>query len=61
MDDLAKDVGAPVSRVIKWRTRNRVPAEYWRALLVAAEKREIAASPEMLVELSSRELNQPAA
>ena len=58
MDALANDVGAPPSRVVKWRTRNRVPSEYWRALLDAAARRGIPATPELLVELSNRQREQ---
>jgi len=58
MDALANDIGAPPSRVVKWRTRDRVPSEYWRALLDAAAKRGIQATPELLVELSNRQRDQ---
>lgn len=55
MEALAGDVGATVHRVRKWRVRNRVPAEYWDALLRAAGEREIAATPELLVSLAAEQ------
>lgn len=38
-DDLAADVGAKPDTVRKWRTRNRIPPEWWQPIIQAAETR----------------------
>ncbi len=41
-DALASDVGATVYSIRKWRQRDSIPPEYWRALVESAAKRGIA-------------------
>ena len=36
---LARDIGAPMLRVRKWRHRNRIPSDSWGAVVRAAEAR----------------------
>lgn len=37
--ELASDTGAAVYAVRQWKARDRIPAEWWDALLAAANKR----------------------
>lgn len=55
LEALAHDVGATTHRVSKWRIRDRVPSEYWQALLEGAERRGIPVTPEILIALSNRQ------
>lgn len=49
LNDVATDVGARLVAVRKWRARNSIPAEYWLALVQAAERRGISGVTLMLL------------
>jgi hypothetical protein len=52
---LASDVGAKVPAVLKWRWRDRIPAEKWSAILSTEKARDGGVTSETLVALAARE------
>jgi hypothetical protein len=54
-EDLAADVSARVPTVIKWRQRDRIPAERWSAILSTEKARASGVTSETLVALAARE------
>lgn len=55
-ETFAADIGAPLARVFKWRTRKRVPPEYWLEIVGAAERRGLnAVTFEALASMHARE------
>jgi hypothetical protein len=43
VETFAADIGTTLARVFKWRTRKRVPPEYWLSIVCAAERRGLSA------------------
>ena len=41
LTDLARDMGKPIPTVGNWKSRNRIPMEYWVRLVRAAARRDI--------------------
>lgn len=41
LETLAGDIGASLAAVRKWPQRDRIPSEYWLAIVRAASEREI--------------------
>jgi hypothetical protein len=52
--EIASEIGANYETVRKWRARDRVPAEHWPKLLIAAQKRGHAVTSDTLMSWSSR-------
>ena len=55
LEDLASDVSARLPTVIKWRQRNRIPAERWSAILSTDKARLGGVTSDTLIELAARE------
>ena len=51
---MAADIGAGVSAVRKWSQRDRIPDEWWSAILATAVARSSGMKAEILVELAAR-------
>ncbi len=54
-DTLASEVGATKEQVRKWRARDRIPSEWWQAIVGAARKRRFTVTYQELARLAARE------
>lgn len=55
-DELAADIGMNKYSVRNWNSkyRNKIPSEYWRRVVAAANKRGFNVTLDMLAEISER-------
>lgn len=52
---MAADLGIPKERVRAWERFDTIPDEYWKSILEKAPGRNIPVSPDLLIELASRD------
>lgn len=52
---MAKDLRVPAERVRGWERQNSLPAGYWKSLLEKAPARNIAISPDLLIDLAAKD------
>ena len=48
--ELSEDMGVPLPTVNNWKARNRVPAKYWRRMLIKADHRHIDVTTEDFID-----------
>lgn len=53
-DQMAADLGVPKERVRGWERFNKLPQEHWRLLLSKAPERNIAISPDILIDFAAK-------
>jgi hypothetical protein len=53
-DAMAAEIGAGVAAARKWQQRDRIPAEWWSAVLAAPRVKEARITAELLAKLAAR-------
>jgi len=53
-DAMAGEIGAGVAAVRKWAQRDRIPAEWWSAVLAAPRVRKARITAELMAKLAAR-------
>lgn len=51
---MAAEIGAPVHATRKWAQRDRIPDEWWSAVLASEKAKAAGVSAELLVRLAAR-------
>jgi hypothetical protein len=53
-DAMAGEIGAGVAAVRKWAQRDRIPAEWWSAVLAAPRVKKAKVTAELMADLAAR-------